>query len=192
MPRSREPTRQRVLETAYALFRRKGLTRASMDEIAEASGVSKRSLYQHFGSKDSLLEAVLEGQHPLALTAFRTFADQLTGTPEEIIDALFADLARWSSKPRWSGSGFTRLAIEVADLPGHPARAIARRHKAMLEIHLSDLLAKARVESPGERAREIVLLLEGTMVLILIHQDPSYAKASAAAAKRLVGRTIER
>jgi hypothetical protein len=62
----------------------------------------------------------------------------------------------------------------------------------MLEIHLSDLLAKARVESPGERAREIVLLLEGTMVLILIHQDPSYAKASAAAAKRLVGRTIER
>jgi len=190
MPRSREPTRQRVLETAYALFRRKGLTRASMDEIAEASGVSKRSLYQHFGSKESLLEAVLEGQHPLALTAFRTFAGQLTGTPEEIIDALFADLARWSSKPRWSGSGFTRLAIEVADLPGHPARAIARRHKAMLEIHLSDLLAK--VESPGERAREIVLLLEGTMVLILIHQDPSYAKASAAAAKRLVGRTIER
>jgi AcrR family transcriptional regulator len=192
MPRSGEPTRQRVLSAAYALFRRKGLARASMDEIAAASGVSKRALYQHFDSKDSLLEAVLEGQHPLALAAFRTFADQLAGTPEEIIDALFADLARWSAKPRWSGSGYTRLAIEVADLPGHPARTIARRHKAMLEDHLMELLARAQVESPRERAREVLLLLEGPMVLILIHQDPSYAEASAAAARRLVGKPCAR
>jgi hypothetical protein len=37
-------------------------------------------------------------------------------------------LSGWaSSTPRWSGSGFTRLVVELADLPGHPARAIARR-----------------------------------------------------------------
>jgi hypothetical protein len=34
--------------------------------------------------------------------------------------------------------GFTRLVIELADLPGHPARLIARRHKAMLETQLAD------------------------------------------------------
>ena len=161
MHRSRERTRQRVLDAAYALFRRMGLTRVTMDEIAAASAVSKRALYQHFDSKDQLLEAVLEGQHPLALAAFRTFADRLGGTPEEIVDALFADLAWWASTPRWSGSGFTRFAIEVADLPGHPARVIARRHKAMLEAHLAELLARMQVASPHERAREIWLLLEG-------------------------------
>lgn len=114
------------------------------------------------------------------------------GIPEEIVDALFADLAWWASTPRWSGSGFTRFAIELADLPGHPARVIARRHKAMLEAHLAELLARMQVASPHERAREIWLLLEGTMAMILVHRDPSYAAASAAAARRLVDNTARR
>jgi AcrR family transcriptional regulator len=130
VPRASEQTRQRILDAAYALFRRGGYTRVSMDEIAAAAGVTKRTLYYHFESKDALLATVLEAQHRLALAAFRTFGDKLSGHPEAMIDTLFRDLAVWSDKPRWAGSGFTRLVIELADLPGHPARMIARRHKA--------------------------------------------------------------
>jgi AcrR family transcriptional regulator len=93
-----------------------------MDEIAAATKLTKRTLYYHFESKDQLLAAVLEAQHHLALAAFRTFGDRLSGSPEAIIDGLFHELAVWSDKPRWAGSGFTRLVIELADLPGHPAR----------------------------------------------------------------------
>ena len=118
-----------------------------MDAIAAATSVTKRTLYYHFKSKDVLLATVLEAQHDLALAAFRTFGDSLSGSPEEIIDTLFKELAAWSDKPRWAGSGFTRLVIELADLPGHPARAIARRHKALLEAHLAALFAKANVVS---------------------------------------------
>ena len=117
MPRSSERTRQRILDAAYVLFRRKGYTRVSMDEIAAATTVTKRTLYYHFTSKDALLAAVLEAQHRLALAAFRTFGDSLSGSPEDIIDTLFRDLAVWSDKPRWAGSGFTRLVVELADLP---------------------------------------------------------------------------
>jgi AcrR family transcriptional regulator len=186
MPRAAERTRKRILDAAYALFRRRGYSRVSMDEIAAATKVTKRTLYYHFESKDRLLSAVLEDQHHLALAAFRTFGDKLSGSPEAIIDGLFRDLAVWSDRPRWAGSGFTRLVIELADLPGHPARLIARRHKALLEAHLAELLAQAGVARPRECAREIWLLSEGAISLILVHGDRSYAAAAAHAAKRLV------
>jgi len=157
-----------------------------MDEIAAATAVTKRTLYYHFESKDSLLASMLEAQHRLALAAFKTFGDRLSGSPESMIDAMFKDLAVWADKPRWAGSGFTRFVVELADLPGHPARTIARRHKAMLEGHLADVLAAAAVESPRETAREIWLLSEGAISLMLVHGDRSYAAAAALAAKKLI------
>ena len=60
---------------------------------------------------------MLEAQHELALAAFKTFGDRLSGSPEAIVDAMFEDLAVWSDTPRWAGSGFTRLVVELADLP---------------------------------------------------------------------------
>jgi AcrR family transcriptional regulator len=186
VPRSAEPTRQRILDAAYKLFRRKGYSRVSMDEIAASAIVTKRTLYYHFASKDSLLAAVLEDQHRLALEAFRTFGDSLSGSPEAIVDGLFKQLAVWADRPRWAGSGFTRLVIELADLPGHPARSIARRHKALLEQHLGVLFAKAGVRSPHEIAREVWLLSEGAISLILVHGDHRYAAAAAKAARRLI------
>lgn len=190
MPRDAVHTRKRILDAAYRLFRRQGYSRVSMDEIAAAATVTKRTLYYHFTSKDQLLADVLEAQHHLALAAFRTFGDRLSGSPEAIVDGLFKELAVWSDKPRWAGSGFTRLVIELADLPGHPARLIARRHKAMLEGHLAELLARSGVARAAEVAREIWLLSEGAISLILVHGDRGYAAAAAQAARKLLrGRT---
>jgi AcrR family transcriptional regulator len=188
VPRSPEPTRKRILDAGYALFRRRGFARVSMDEIAAAAKVTKKTLYYHFKSKDDLLAAVLEAQHHLAFAAFRTFGDRLAGSPEAIIDTMFAELAVWADTPRWAGSGFTRLVVELADLRGHPARTIARRHKAMLEAHFADVLAKAHVPCARKRAREIWLLSEGAISLMLVHGDRSYASAAAEAAKRLIAR----
>jgi len=186
VPRASEPTRRRILDAAYALFRRKGFTRVSMDDIARAARFTKRTLYCHFNSKDALLAEVLEAQHALALAAFQSFGDRLIGSPQRMIDTLFSDLAVWADTPRWAGSGFTRLVIELADLSGHPARRIARRHKAMIEEHLAEVLAKANVPAARERAREITLLSEGAISLMLVHGDRRYAAAAAEAAKSLL------
>lgn len=192
MPRSSDQTRKRVLDAAYRLFRRQGYSRVSMDEIAAATRVTKRTLYYHFESKDQLLAHVLEAQHQLALAAFKTFGDRLSGSPEAIIDGLFRELAVWADRPRWAGSGFTRLVIELADLPGHPARLIARRHKAMLEAHLAELLVRSGVEQAAEIAREVWLLSEGAISLILVHGDRGYAAAAARAAQTLLHRSQRR
>jgi AcrR family transcriptional regulator len=185
MPRSGARTRRRILDAAYALFRRRGYSRVSMDDIARATAVTKRTLYYHFDSKDRLLAAVLEAQNELALAAFKSFGDRLPGDLDGIIDGFFRQLAVWADKPRWAGSGFTRLVIELADLPGHPARTIARRHKALLEKHLAALLERAGVRHPAELARELWLLSEGAISLILVHGDRGYAAAAARAAQRL-------
>ena len=187
MPRNPEATRRRILDAAYELFYRMGFGRVGVDEVAAFAAVTKRTLYYHFRSKDELLAAVLERHHELAVARVRKHADRYRGGAGEMVTILFAELARWSAKPGWTGAGFTRLAMELADLPGHPARAIAKRHKAALEAWWTDLLDKAGVPAPGERAREVALLIEGATALVLIHGDRGYAEAAAGAAKRLIG-----
>ncbi len=187
MPRSREPTRRRILDAAYKLFRARGYARVSIDDIVAAATVTKRTLYRHFESKDVIVGEVLEAQSHLALAASRTFTHR-PDLSDDLVDGLFADIVTWSGTPRWSGSGFTRLVIELADFPGHPARVIARKHKAMLEMHVANQLKRLNVASPVERARQIWLLAEGAMVSMLIHQDPTYVEIAAGAAKELLYR----
>ena len=185
MPRSGTQTRQQILQQAHRLFRKGGFFRTGMDEIAEASRVTKRTLYHHFDSKDALLAAVLTAQHEELFAAREPYGFPLTGSPQAIVERLFQGLVAWSETPYWSGSGFTRLSMELADMPGHPARRIAHRHKAWVEQYLAEVLADAGVQSPGDRARELILIIEGAMAMILIHGDPSYARAAASAARKL-------
>jgi AcrR family transcriptional regulator len=184
MARSAAQTRQRILDAAYALFWRQGFLRVSMDEIAGRTNVTKRTLYQHFRSKDDLITATLAHSSELAIATLERI--RLPMNREAMIDSLFGQIEDWAAKPRWSGGGFTRVVVELADLRGHPARAIARRHKVAVEVWIAGRLASAGVSSPRERACEVVLLMEGAMVLMLIHGDRSYARAAARAAKQLV------
>jgi AcrR family transcriptional regulator len=184
MRQSKSVTTIKILDAAYGLMWRQGFLRVSMDEIAERAGVTKRTLYQHFPSKDDLLSATLAHSSELALARLRDFPR--SKTPGEFIDEFFAQLANWAAKPRWSGGGFTRVVVELADLRGHPARSIARKHKAAVERWLSDTLSSIQVPSPAARAREIMLLMEGAMALMLIHGDRQYAAVAAKAAKALV------
>jgi AcrR family transcriptional regulator len=178
-------TRQSILEAAYNLFYRRGFSRVSVDEIADLAKVTKRTLYYHFKSKDELLASMLDFQRELAIAHIRKHEKRYSRDADDVIGILFSELARWSKRRGWAGTGFTRLVMELADLPGHPARAIALRHKAEVENWYAELLSRANVFSPSERARELALLLEGATALILISGDRSYADTAARAAKRL-------
>jgi AcrR family transcriptional regulator len=186
MPRSSEATRKRILDAAYGLFYQRGFGRVGVDEISNAAGITKKTLYYHFPSKDMLLGAVLSVQAELALARIRKHEDRYSGSADDMVGVLFSELARWSATPGWTGAGFTRLAMELADLPGHPARRAAARHKAEVETWWVKLLGASGVARPEERAREIALLMEGATALILIHGDKSYAEAAARAARALL------
>jgi AcrR family transcriptional regulator len=183
----RQNTKIRILDAAYGVFYKEGFARARIDVIAEAAGVSKRTLYYHFDSKDALLAAVLEAQHELVLTRIESWAAKASEDPAGMIGMLFDEFAAWAKRPAWQGSGFTRSVMELADLPGHPARAVASRHKAAIESWLAEKLDGQGVGNPKYVARQVMLLIEGCHSLILVHGDTNYAKAASAAAVVLVG-----
>src|SRR5438128_1456591 len=54
-----------VLEAALKLFSERGIDSTSMDSIAEASGVSKATIYKHWADKDALCLEVLARLHGL-------------------------------------------------------------------------------------------------------------------------------
>lgn len=186
MPRNAQKTRQRIIDAAYEMFYRHGFNRAGVDEVAAAAGITKRTLYAHFESKDSLLESVLRQRHELGIARTRQWADRQTEDLESAIDELFAELVKWSRGPGWTGSGFTRLAMELADMPGHPARRLAGQHKKAVEENLAALLGRFGLPDPRASAREIAMLLEGAILLILIHGDTAYAHQGAELAKRML------
>jgi AcrR family transcriptional regulator len=188
MPRQAKQTRRRIIDAAYEVFYKGGFARAGVDAIAEAAGVTKRTLYYHFDSKDTLLAAVLDAQHELLLTRIQQWAARASGDPDATVEALFTEFAAWAKQPGFQGSGFTRTAMELADLPGHPARAAARRHKAAIERWLAERFVQYGGGASRELARQVMLLIEGCHSLVLIHGDTSYAHAAIAAARLLIAR----
>jgi AcrR family transcriptional regulator len=185
-------TEKRIVEAAYYLFYRKGFTRVTVDEIAARTGITKRTLYAYYRSKDDLLAAALEHYNEVDLARLQVIAEQLPKRPSAMLDAFFNQIIAWSETPRWSGSGFTRVTLELADLPGHPARAVARRAKMVTEGWMANLLAEGKVLRSREHAREVMVLMEGAMVLMLMHGDASYARVAARAAKQLLKSSTRR
>lgn len=186
MRRKSAETRQQIIDAAYTLFYQIGFIRTGVDAIANAAGITKRTLYQHFSSKDELIEAVLENQHQMALERIRRWADRITGKPDQMVMTLFEKLVQWADRTEWQGSGFTRAAVEFADQPGHPARKAARRQKEEVEMYLVEKFAAQNLDNVELLVREVMLLIEGCMSLALIHDNLDYVDAARHAALILV------
>ena len=186
MPRSSDRTLTAILEASFALFFKRGFARVSMDDIAAAAGVTKRTLYYHYPSKDALVGAALDKQNELSLTVFKKWAAPELTTPGAFVAHLFEQLAKWAMTPGWTGSGFTRLSMELGDLPGHPAREASERHKRALEHWLSDELQARGCQDSKQVAAKIVLVMEGATTLALIHSDPKYFATAADIARHAV------
>jgi len=186
MRRKSAETRQRIIDVAYTLFYQSGFMRTGVDAIANAAGITKRTLYQYYVSKDELIEAVLEHQHQMALERIRQWADCITGKPDQMVMTIFDKLARWAAGKEWQGSGFTRAAVEFADLPGHPARKAAQRQKKAVEMYMVDKFSAEDLGNAAQLVRELLLLIEGCQSLALIHNNLEYIEAARHAALILV------
>jgi TetR/AcrR family transcriptional repressor of mexJK operon len=70
LPNPVVPTSEKILQAALAVFLEVGFERANLDKIAAQAGVTKPTVYSHFGSKVGLLQAVAQQQAQQALTQF--------------------------------------------------------------------------------------------------------------------------
>lgn len=180
------PTRDRIVAAANRLFYREGIRAVSVDAVAEEAGLTKRSLYYHFRSKDDLIEAYLAYRDQPNLDAYKRWFSERDGTTAEKIAAIFENLAEMASHPKWKGCGFLRTSAELANLPGHPAIIRGAAHKKKIERWLADCLAADGVDESEALASQIILLLDGSFAVVMLHRDTCYMLAAAQAARVLV------
>lgn len=183
-------TRERIIEAARKLFHAEGIRAVSVDAVAEKAGLTKRTLYYHFRSKDDLIAAHLEARDQPNLDVFKRWFHATEGDVADKIQGVFNSLAASAMHPKWKGCGFLRTSVELIHMPGHPAIIVGRAHKKRVEDWLCNVLEGARTpEDARQLARQIVLLLDGAFSVVLLHRDASYMRSAGEAAALLIRKT---
>lgn len=179
-------TKARIVEAASGLFYARGIRAVGVDAIAAEAGVTKRTMYKHFDSKDALVTAYLAMRNEPVLAGLVAAATETEGEVADRIAAMFAGFADRASNPSWQGCPFARAASELRDDDAAEPARIAGTHKHTFEHWLQTQLAEAAVAEPETVARQLMVLLDGCITQILIHRDPAYATATAEAARCLI------
>jgi AcrR family transcriptional regulator len=179
-------TRGKVVKAATELFYRDG-THAGINELTERAGISKLTLYRHFGSKEGLLEEVLRQRSDRVVSWLKAAAD----TPADPVDrvlAVFDALRGWYAEQGFRGCAIVNAATES---PSRSTREVARMH---LGRHLELLTALARdtgVADPDLTGRQLLILLEGATVVAALTGEPHAADDARRVAETLLARRPE-
>ena len=179
-------TRKRILKAATELFYAKGIRAVGVDAIASAAGVTKRTLYLHFDSKDDLIAAYLEARNEPVLAGLINSVTRNAGGIAAQVEGLFAAIGRQAGDAKWHGCPFARAVSELRETPNDAVCSIAAKHKLAFEEWLVDHLASNDVDESALVARQLMVLLDGCITQILIHRDPAYATAAGCAAVTLL------
>jgi AcrR family transcriptional regulator len=178
MPRPVGSTKDRIVAAAARLFYEEGIRSVSVDAVAEKAGVTKKTLYYHFHSKDDLVAAYLQSRDQPTLDLYARWFSETEGPLADKVRGLFLKFGEAASHPRWRGCGFLRTVAELASTPGHPAVKAGAAHKKRFEQWLAVVFAEHGIEARNELARHIVLLLDGAAAVMLVHRDAAYAEAA--------------
>jgi AcrR family transcriptional regulator len=179
-------TRGRIVSAAARLFYAEGIRAVSLDAVAEKAGVTKKTFYYHFRSKDELVAAYLEFRDQPTLELYARWFEGTSGSAQDKLRGLFAEFAKATNTPKWRGCGFVRTIAELANTPGHPALKVGAAHKKRFEAWLTRALADEGVDNAAIVARKISILLDGAAAVMLIHRDPHYVEAAGEVAASLV------
>lgn len=192
MPRNGDHTREEIVVAATRLFYGDGIRAVSMDAIAEKAGVTKKTLYYHFISKDELVAETIAAQDQPTLDLYRRWFAETDGSVADKVRGLFVKLGRSVNTPRWRGCGFLRTIAELASTPAHPAVKAGAAHKKRFEAWLEAELGAEGIADAAALARQLVVLLDGATTVMLIHRDLAYVETAGRLACDLVAQARRR
>jgi AcrR family transcriptional regulator len=178
------PGARRILDVASGLFYEHGIHAVGVDTIAAESGVTKRTLYDRFGSKDGLVTTYLQVRD-------RRWRSMVTARLEETDPTTAARvLAPFDVLPDWlaectRGCSFINAFAELPDID-HPGRQVIVAEKTWLLELFRTTLAETGIEQPGRLAVQLLSLHEGAIVAFSIAGAAGAADAARAAARTLL------
>ena len=182
--------RDHLVDTALQLFCKQGFRATGIDRILRESGVAKKTLYNHFASKEDLIVAVLHKRDVDFMAKMRTtiarLAPQQEGDPRlSRVLAFFDGLDEWFASPGFNGCTFINASAEYprTDDPVHQACA---EHKQLVVDTLEELLSDLPLGDTAAVARQIALLADGAIVNAHTAGDRQSARTAKAAARQLL------
>lgn len=163
----KELTRERILEAATESFVARGFERTTISRVASRAGVSRASVFWHFGDKQSLFREVVSR----LLTPFRLALEESEENPdpEKRLVEMFTAYEHFVADHREAIQAFLRWMMEEPDLRG-------TLHESLLSLQASferDLRAtleelRPAAGDPAALAAGLVALLDGTLMLSLL------------------------
>jgi len=174
---ARRAMEERILETTDRLFYGQGIRAVGVDTIAAEIGISKRTLYNYFPSKDALIVAYLTRRAVPRGTPDRPPLEQILG--------VFDWLERWFASKTFRGCPFVNAVAELGER-SHPATKVAVEYKDRRRLAFRDILMRLGVADPEGLAIQLVILVEGAIAAALVRGDPAMARAAKVAARILL------
>src|SRR3984957_17822720 len=159
--------KERILATPDPLFYLRGIRAIGVDTIAAEIGISKRTLYNHFPSKDALIAAYLERRFVPPRASDKPPVEQILGT--------FDALERRFSARDFRGCPFVNAVAELGP-EDQSVRRIAIAFKESRRLWFRDLLRQLEVADAEGLATQLTLLVDGSIAQNLVRDDPSMAR----------------
>lgn len=162
-----ERTRATILQTATAVLYERGLDGIGVAELCARVGVSKETLYRHFGTKDGLVEAMLTARSERVTSWLEGLVAAAGDNPCHQLSAVFDALQQWYDDPVFRGCAMLNAA---AQHHVEPVRAITARHLDRYLELLTGIAERAGAADPRLLGRQLLMLVEGATV-VAAHQD---------------------
>jgi AcrR family transcriptional regulator len=161
------PAARRVLNAASELFYTQGIHAVGVELIAKRAGVTKKTLYDRYGSKDALITAYLRERDERWRAWLTAEVERTAGGagPAARILATFDALASWAIRESPRGCSFVNAAAELPDA-AHPARKVIAAQKRWLRDYLLELCRRSGAANPEALGDELALMHEGANVMI--------------------------
>lgn len=159
----RQSRREHLLDTAINLFCQHGYHATGIDKILEEAGVSKKTMYIHFRSKEELIYAALQKYDGIFRNNFMKAVEESGETPEEKILGIFDVAEAWFKSDKFFGCMFINAVGEYSQ-DNSPVRQISRQFKQLMWQYVNTLVHKAKSTNQNEITDELCILLEGAIV----------------------------
>ena len=161
---SRSGKREAVVGAAGRLFHSQGFHATGIDRIVAEAGVTPRTLYHHFRSKDDLLLAVLQKREEDYFSAFDQVAAARLRRHGDPVRAAFEALAQWLRTEPAHGCLFLRALAEQGHGDARVREAV-QTHKARVLCDLEQRLEALLARTDARLAGSLMLLMEGATAL---------------------------
>lgn len=166
---ARPSKREQILEALQRCFYENGITATGVDSVAAAAGVSKRTLYNHFPTKDDLVLHYVEWRED----RWRERLDARLSEVSSAADRILVYFDVYFESPTggdFRGCGFIIAAAEIVD-EDSPALAAIAASKERVRADIEDLLVETSHPRPAETATAVAALLEGACTIAGIKRD---------------------